>query len=257
MFLSEITVSVIGSVTGFVMGGRFLNGFRYRYGAFVRSSKALSTLLVSVFLIVSSTSVIAGEKVTIAALGDSLTQGYGLVQEDGFTAQLQDWLTTSEQEVVILNAGVSGDTTTGGLNRVDWTLTPDVDAMIVALGGNDVLRGTAPEVARANLDGILSMATARHIPVLLIGIDVPENYGADYKAQFSEIYPDLANKYNTLYSESFLGPLTTLGSMTDILEAYFQPDGIHPNATGVSIIVEAIGPMVADLAQRARDQMAQ
>jgi hypothetical protein len=122
--------------------------------------------------------------------------------------------------------------------------------MIVALGGNDVLRGTAPEVARANLDGILSMATARHIPVLLIGIDVPENYGADYKAQFSEIYPDLANKYNTLYSESFLGPLTTLGSMTDILEAYFQPDGIHPNATGVSIIVEAIGPMVADLAQR-------
>lgn len=204
-----------------------------------------------------SVSAQADDTVTIAALGDSLTQGYGLVQEDGFTVQLQDWLDSSNQDVIILNAGVSGDTTAGGLARVDWTLTPDVDAMIVTLGGNDVLRGTDPAVARGNLDGILSVAADKGIPVLLVGIDVPDNYGPDYKAEFSEIYPDLAAKYDTLYVDSFLRPLTELGTMTDVLGTYFQNDGIHPNAVGVGIIVDSIGPKVAELAQEVRDQGAQ
>lgn len=212
--------------------------------------------MVSLSLIVASSSAIAGEKVTIAALGDSLTQGYGLLQSDGFTAQLQDWLDAADQDVTILNAGVSGDTTAGGFNRVDWTLTPDVDALIVALGGNDVLRGTAPEVANENLDGIVGLATAKDIPVLLIGIDVPENYGPSYKADFAAIYPNLAAQYNTLYIESFLGPLTQRGTMTEVLKDYFQGDGIHPNAAGVAIIVDTIGPKVAELAARARDRMA-
>lgn len=214
----------------------------------------MSLVLVSVSLIVAGTHASADETVTIAALGDSLTQGYGLVQDEGFTAQLQDWLTQADHDVVILNAGVSGDTTTGGFGRVDWTLTPDVDAMIVALGGNDVLRGTPPEVARANLDGILAKAADRSIPVLLIGIGVPDNYGAAYKAEFSAIYPDLAAKYDTLYIESFLGPLMQLGTMSEVLATYFQRDGIHPNAKGVGVIIETIGPKVAELAQKARDQ---
>lgn len=205
----------------------------------------------------ASTDARAQDTVTIAALGDSLTQGYGLVQEDGFTVQLQGWLDGANQDVIIMNAGVSGDTTAGGLARVDWTLTPDVDAIIVALGGNDVLRGTDPAVARANLDGILSVAADKDIPVLLIGIDVPDNFGPDYKAGFSTIYPELAAKYDTLYVESFLRPLTELGTMQEVLARYFQPDGIHPNAKGVGIIVKSIGPKVAQLAQEVRDQGAQ
>lgn len=217
----------------------------------------MSLVLVSVSLIVAGTPASADEKITIAALGDSLTQGYGLVQDEGFTAQLQTWLTAADQGVTILNAGVSGDTTAGGLARVDWTLTPDVDAMIVALGGNDVLRGTPPDVARANLEGILAKAAERQIPVLLIGITVPDNYGAEYKTDFAAIYPNLAAQYDTLFIESFLGPLMQLGTMSEILATYFQPDGIHPNGTGVGIIVETFGPKVVELAQQARDQAAQ
>jgi acyl-CoA thioesterase-1 len=219
--------------------------------------KFLSAVLVSVSLMLACTSAQAQGTVTIAALGDSLTQGYGLTQQDGFTVQLQDWLIAANQDVIILNAGVSGDTTTGGLARVDWTLTPDVDAMIVALGGNDVLRGTEPAVARANLDGILSVAADKDIPVLLVGIDVPDNFGPDYKADFAAIYPDLATKYDTLYVESFLRPLTELGTMQEVLQAYFQGDGIHPNAVGVGIIVDGIGPKVVELAQEVREQSAQ
>lgn len=230
--------------------------YRYRYGGAGRVNTFLSTFIVSVFLMLASTDARAQDTVTIAALGDSLTQGYGLVQEDGFTVQLQGWLDAANQDVIILNAGVSGDTTAGGLARVDWTLTPDVDAMIVALGGNDVLRGTDPAVARANLDGILSVAAGKDIPVLLIGIDVPDNFGPDYKADFTAIYPDLAAKFDTLYVESFLRPLTDLGTMQEVLATYFQGDGIHPNAEGVGIIVDSIGPKVARLAQEVRDQTA-
>ena len=103
------------------------------------------------------------EPVTIAALGDSLTQGYGLPQEAGFVPQLQDWLRAEGADVVLINAGVSGDTTAGGAARVDWTLTPEVDAMIVALGGNDLLRGIDPGVSRENLDKILAVAEAKEV----------------------------------------------------------------------------------------------
>ena len=100
------------------------------------------------------------EPVVVAALGDSLTQGYGLPAEQGFVPQLESWLNANGSDVHVINAGVSGDTTAGGLARIDWTLTPDVDALIVALGGNDLLRGIAPEVSRGNLDGILAKARA-------------------------------------------------------------------------------------------------
>lgn len=195
----------------------------------------------------------AAQEVTIAALGDSLTQGYGLLQEDGFTAQLQDWLVARGHDVAILNAGVSGDTTAGGLARVGWTLTPDVDAMIVALGGNDLLRAIPPEASRANLEGILQAAEAAGVPVLLVGLTAPGNYGPEYQAAFDAMYPELAGAYGALHVESFLAPLSAAAEADrqGALTAYMQADGIHPNAAGVALIVEALGPEVERLIARA------
>ena len=217
--------------------------------------KVLSAVLMYATLVGANAGAFAGEKITIAALGDSLTQGYGLVQNEGFTAQLQSFLTAAEQDVEILNAGVSGDTTAGGLARVDWTLTPDVDAMIVTLGGNDILRGIAPAQVRANIDGILAKAASKDIPVLLIGMEVPANYGLAYQADFAAIYPDLAAEYDTLYVESFMQPLLELGTLPEVLATYFQRDGIHPNAKGVAIVVQALGPKVIELAEQVRAEM--
>ena len=109
------------------------------------------------------------EPLVIAALGDSLTQGYGLPAEDGFVPQLQNWLDQNGADVTVINAGVSGDTTAGGLARVAWTMTPEVDGMIVTLGGNDLLRGIDPAVSRANLDGIMKAAQDAEVEVLLVG----------------------------------------------------------------------------------------
>lgn len=187
--------------------------------------------------------------VTIAALGDSLTQGYGLVPEQGFVAQLQGWLTARGHRVSLINAGVSGDTTAGGLARIGWTLSADVDALIVALGGNDLLRGLPPEASRANLDGILQAAAGAGVRVLLVGMEAPGNYGPDFKAAFDAIYPELAAQYGALHATSFLGPLTDAAQADPraALASYMQADGIHPNAAGVALIVEALGPMVEQL----------
>lgn len=197
------------------------------------------------------TSAVLAEPVTIAALGDSLTQGYGLVEDQGFVPQLQRWLTERGADVRLINAGVSGDTTAGGLARVGWTLTPEVDAMIVALGGNDVLRGIAPEVARANIEGILQAARAADVEVLLVGISAPGNYGPDYKAQFEAIYPELAETYGTQLVSSFFAGLPSADPAQ--LAPYLQADNIHPNPTGVGFIVEGLGPSVLRLIEDAAE----
>jgi len=184
---------------------------------------------------------------TIAVLGDSLTQGYGLAQDDGLVPQLSAWLLSQGAPANLLNAGVSGDTTAGGLARIDWTLTADVKALIVELGGNDVLRGLDPATSRANLDGLLKIAKARNLPVLLIGMQAPSNYGAAYKQQFDAIYPDLASKYDTMLFPVYLAPILEGRSFADALAAYMQADGIHPNKAGVALIVSALGPFVARL----------
>lgn len=190
------------------------------------------------------------EPVNIAALGDSLTQGYGLPPDEGFVPQLEAWLRDNGADVNVINAGVSGDTTAGGLSRIEWTLTPDVDALIVALGGNDLLRGIDPAVSRQNLDGILSVATARHLPVLLVGMDAPSNYGPDYKAEFDGMYPVLAEEYGAILYPNFMAPLTAQEDRQAVLTDFMQPDGIHPNAKGVSMIVDAMGPSVLELLDR-------
>jgi len=191
------------------------------------------------------------QTVTVAALGDSLTQGYGLPPEDGLVPQLEAWLNANGGDVSVLNAGVSGDTTAGGLARIDWTLTPDVDVLIVALGGNDLLRGIDPENSRANLDGILQRAG--DMPVLLIGMQAPGNYGPQFKADFDAMYPELAQQYDALLVESFFDGFGIEQTDLSAARELMQADGIHPNAQGVALIVEALGPRVQDLIARAAE----
>lgn len=172
-------------------------------------------------------------------------------QDDGFVPQLEQWLKAQGHDVKLINAGVSGDTTAGGLARIDWTLTPDVDAVIVALGGNDLLRGIDPGVSRSNLDGILAKAKEKHVAALLIGLQAPGNYGPDFKAAFEAMYPELAAKYGALHEESFLRGLIESGAdVADVM----QGDGIHPNARGVAIIVNTLGPKVEELIQQIKPE---
>ncbi|MFT7594656.1 MAG: acyl-CoA thioesterase-1 [Paracoccaceae bacterium] len=192
------------------------------------------------------------EPLTIAALGDSLTQGYGLAQSDGFVPQLQAWLDAQGVDVRLINAGVSGDTTAGGAARVAWTLTPDVAAMIVALGGNDMLRGLDPAEARSNLDTILRTAQQAGVGVLLVGMRAPGNFGADYKAEFDAIYPALAQEYDAGFAPDFLAAIIADGTDPSVARTRMQADGIHPNAAGVASIVADLGPAVLELVQRTR-----
>lgn len=199
---------------------------------------------------------VLAEEITVVALGDSLTQGFGLVEEEGFVPQLNAWLGARGHDVTVENHGVSGDTTAGGLARIGWALGDHVDALIVALGGNDLLRGLPPEASRANLDGILSEAAARDLPVLLIGLEAPGNYGPEYKAAFDAMYPDLAAEYDAIHVRSFLGPLAAAAEddPATAMARYMQPDGIHPSADGVALIVEALGPEVEALLERVSPQ---
>ncbi len=189
---------------------------------------------------------------TIAALGDSLTAGLGLPPEQGFTAQLQDWLQAKGQDVTIANAGVSGDTSAGALARLDWTLAPDVKALILNIGANDMLRGQDPAQTRTNIDAILKGAAAHHIPVLLVGIRSSLNYGPEYKTQFDAIYPDLSRQYQTLFFPDYFGPFLAVNPDPAAMGQFLQDDHLHPNAKGVAVIVEAIGPQVLDLLKEIR-----
>jgi acyl-CoA thioesterase-1 len=186
----------------------------------------------------------------VVALGDSLTQGYGLPVEDGFVPQLQAWLRAQGRDVRVANAGVSGDTTAGGRSRLDWALAEGGDALIVTLGGNDLLRGIDPAASRANLDAILAAAAARGVPVLLVPMTAPGNYGPDYKQAFDAIYPELAAEHGALLASPFLAPLTDADGRPADPGRDLQGDGLHPSARGVGKIVEALGPRVLDLLDR-------
>ena len=182
--------------------------------------------------------------VTIVALGDSLTHGFGLPIEDGFVPQLEAWLhENGAPEAVVKNAGVSGDTTAGGLERFEWSMAEGGDAVIVELGGNDLLRGIDPASSRDNLDGILTKAAARDLPVLLTGMQAPINYGPEYKEAFDAMYPELAEKHGAIYDEFFLAGMIERPEL-------FQDDGIHPNKDGVATLVNRFGPLVLQLIER-------
>jgi acyl-CoA thioesterase-1 len=192
------------------------------------------------------------DDVTVLALGDSLTQGFGLQESSGFVPQLDRWLEERGVDVTLINGGVSGDTTAGGAARADWSLTPDVDAMIVALGANDMLRGLDPAEARKNIEKIIQTAQGKDVAVLLVGISAPGNFGPDYKEAFDALYPELAAAYDTLLYENFFEGLGS-GDPSE-LRSLFQRDGIHPNSDGVSRIVDGIGPSVIALIQQVKDR---
>ena len=204
-------------------------------------------------LSLAAASAAAAQTVTVAALGDSLTAGYGLPQGEGFVPAMQAWLEARGHDVRIVNAGVSGDTTAGGAARIGWTLTSEVDAVSVALGGNDFLRGIDPAVSRANLEAILEAAQAAEVPALVIGLVASPNYGPEWKAAFDAMYPELAEAYGAAYAPSFFAGMTRAagGGAPAQLRPYMQADGIHPNAEGVALVVEALGPYYEALVEAA------
>ena len=216
----------------------------FTYGASNRLSK---TALALIFC----TSAVAAEPVEVVALGDSLTAGYGLPQGQGLVPKLQAWLDERGVDAKVVNAGVSGDTTRGGLSRVEWSLSDQSDAMIVALGGNDLLRGIDPTSSRENLAAILDIAAERELPVLLVGLEAPSNYGAGFKEAFDSLYVELSQEYDTLFLPDFFEGLRVNGgtNLQDVRE-FMQPDGIHPNAEGVQRIVSVLGPRVEELVER-------
>ncbi|MGB3808673.1 MAG: arylesterase [Parvibaculum sp.] len=185
---------------------------------------------------------LAAEKpLTIVAFGDSLTAGYLLGPGEGFVPQLQKALRAKgHNNVVIADAGVSGDTSSGGLARLDWGVGPGTSAVILELGANDALRGVDPELTRANLEEILSRLQKRNIPVLLAGMLAPPNMGADYGKAFDAIYPQLAAKYGAVFYPFFLDGVAAEKKFT-------LDDGMHPNAEGVAVMVKRILPKVEAL----------
>lgn len=183
--------------------------------------------------------------IKIVAFGDSLTAGYLLTESQAFPAQLQKALQDKGNLIEIANAGVSGDTTAGGLERLDWSIPDGTDAVILELGANDTLRGIAPDVARKNIDAMLAKLKARNIDVLLAGMAAPENWGKDYSDDFNKIYRDLSAQYGTLFYPFFLDGVALKPDLN-------LPDGLHPTSKGIGIIVERILPMAEQLLDRVR-----
>lgn len=195
---------------------------------------------------------VAQQPLTLLALGDSLTQGYGLPPGEGLVPQLETWLTAQGAEVKVINAGVSGDTTAGGKSRLGWSLTPEVDAVMIALGGNDFLRGLPPAQTEANLDAMLTEVNARGLPVLLVGLAAPGNYGTAYQEAFNGLWPRLAAAHNTLLVPDLLAPIAAKSPEERAAEGLMQGDNIHPSAPGVKLVVDALGPKVLELLDEAR-----
>lgn len=222
------------------------------YGAArLRGKTLLPGLLVAALIGGGVAAADTKQEMSVMAFGDSLTAGYGLPRDEGFVAQLSVWLrengTPNGVPVRLINASVSGGTTAGGARRIDWALGDAPDAIIVELGGNDLLRGIDPAETRANLDQILSKATDNKVEILLVGLIAKDNYGPEYRAAFNALYPELAQKYGTLLMLDFFAALPE--AMGDLVP-YVQADGTHPNAKGVALIVEDIGPKVQELLVR-------
>ena len=173
----------------------------------------------------------------VVVLGDSLSAGLGLSAANAFPAKLQKSLKDKGIDVVIMNAGVSGDTASGGRDRLDWSVPQGTEAVIVELGANDALRGTDPAITRSALSDIVKGLKARGVAVLLLGMLAPPNYGSDYAARFNTIYPDLSKSFGVPLYPFFLDGVAGDAKLN-------QADGIHPTAEGVDIIVKMILPTV-------------
>jgi acyl-CoA thioesterase-1 len=181
-------------------------------------------------------------RVQIAILGDSITAGYGLLQAESFPSLLQDKFEADGYDrIEVVNAGLTGDTTAGGLRRVEWVLEPTVKILVIALGANDALRGQPASQAKANLSQIIEMAHKKGARVLLTGMLAPSNMGIPYQAEFKAIYPDLAAKYQVTFLPFLLEGIAGIPELN-------QEDGIHPTAAGQRMIAEMIYPLLQPLA---------
>lgn len=181
----------------------------------------------------------AAEPVRILAFGDSLTAGLGLAEQDTLPTRLADALNKMGRPVIMINGGVSGDTTADGVSRLDWALADKPQIMILALGANDMLRGLDPKTTRTNLEAIIQKAQAAGVEVVLAGMLSPPNLGTEYKAAFDAIYPDLAKAHNLLFMPFLLQDVAQDSDLN-------QADGIHPNGNGVAIIVRNLLPYVTE-----------
>ena len=202
--------------------------------------KISAVLAILLFMLTSA----EAKPITILALGDSLTAGFGLQPSDAFPVKLEAALRNKGHDVAVVNAGVSGDTALDGASRLDWALSEDVIAVIVELGANDALRGLPPGQAEQALDDILTRLKSRGLPVLLAGMRAPPNLGVEYQSAFDGMYQRLATKHGTLLYPFFLD-----GVAADV--KLNQADGLHPNPAGVDIIVSRILPMVEELIGKA------
>jgi acyl-CoA thioesterase-1 len=181
----------------------------------------------------------------LVALGDSLTAGLGLPPGAAFPDRLQAALRAKGWEVEVLNSGVSGDTAADGLQRYDWAVPADADALIVELGANDMLRGLKPEATRATLSAILDKAQAAHLPTLIAGMRAAPNLGAEYDRAFDAIYPALSKAHHVALYPFFLDGVAGDPKLN-------QPDGLHPNVEGVEVIVKRIAPSVEEILNEAK-----
>jgi acyl-CoA thioesterase I len=196
-------------------------------------------------LLVAGGAVAVERPVKLVVLGDSLTAGFGLPASAAFPAKLAAALKAKGVAALVVNAGVSGDTASGGLGRLDWSVPADTDAVIVELGANDALRGIDPKITKTALDEILRQLDARHISVLLAGMKAPRNMGPDYVHAFDAIYPALASTHRVVFYPFFLDGVAADPKLN-------QADGLHPNAAGVDVIVGRMLPQVEELMARAR-----
>ncbi len=191
----------------------------------------LHFIVMSVMCLVALPAGAQDRTLQLVGFGDSLMAGYQLAPSESYTAKLEAALKAKGHNVVVTNAGVSGDTTSGGLSRIDWSVPDGTDGVILELGANDALRGISPEQSEKNLDAMLARLKERNIPVLLVGIMAPPNMGSDYADRFNPIYERLAQKYSVKLYPFFLdGVVTVEGTQLE--------DGMHPNAKGVDIMVE-------------------
>ena len=195
---------------------------------------------VALFLVLIAAPARSGDGVRILVLGDSLTAGYGLAAEAAFPARLERALRTAGYAAQVIGAGVSGDTTAGGLARLEWSLAENPDAGIVELGANDGLRGLDPAATYANLDAIVGRLKERGTPVLLTGMLAPPNLGREYGAEFAAVFPQVARKHGVPFYPFFLDGVAAVPDLN-------LADGIHPNARGVDVVVDRILPYVKDL----------
>ncbi len=211
--------------------------------------RALRAVAMGTFALALTSATVIAKPLKIIAFGDSLTAGYLLPPDKSFPAQLERVLIERGHDVVIQNAGVSGDTAKSGLDRFDWAIPEDADAVILELGANDALRGLDPARAQASLDEIASRLKARNIPLLIAGMSAPRSLGEDYVAQFDAIFPKLAQKYDAILYPFFLEGVA-FDPMLNLA------DGLHPNADGIAVIVTNIMGPVEELVKRAQSRRA-